>query len=184
MPGRILLIPIFSCLYCTGQCTEQRWVIGVGLSAGASNYAGELDDNFTLFLPRPDSERTSTPVFSRLVCKTYSFSRTYHIASDSKGRGVNFSGNQYRNLSFLFWHWWRRHSYPLYTLQSRRKGFSKRNRIAPYLFTGFAYFQFNPKKNLNGENNWVAKSRYRRAIPQRPYLKPYSPQRVFNSVLD
>ncbi len=39
----------------------------------------------------------------------------------------------------------------MYSLQSRKRGFTRRNFIAPYVFAGIAYFQFNPKRNVNGE---------------------------------
>ncbi|HNP48165.1 MAG TPA: DUF6089 family protein [Bacteroidia bacterium] len=171
MPGRILLILIFLVSTVPVNAQEQRGVIGVGLSAGASNYAGELDDNFTLIFTRPGfGAHINFLFFSRLHVRLAAFHGRI-TASDSKG--VNFSGNQYRNLSF--------YSdideggiHILYTLQSRRKGFSKRNRIAPYLFAGFAYFQFNPKRNLNGKTIELQKVGTEGQYLNGPYPKPYS----------
>ncbi len=143
-----LLILLLLVLYSKVHAQEQRGMIGFGISAGASNYVGDLDDNFTLPFTRPGFGAHAVFLFRpRLHMKIAIF---HGQISASDGSGVNFSGNQYRNLSF--------YSdineaglHLLYSLQSRKRGFTRRNLIAPYLFAGIAYFQFNPKRNVNGQ---------------------------------
>lgn len=72
--------------------------MGVGLSAGASNYAGELDDNFTLIFTRPGfGAHINFLFFSRVHIRLAAF---HGRVTASDANGVNLSGNQYRNLSF------------------------------------------------------------------------------------
>ncbi|TAH40363.1 MAG: hypothetical protein EYC69_11160 [Bacteroidetes bacterium] len=141
-----ILIVLTSQLSASGQ--EQRGVLGFGLSAGASNYAGDLDDNFTLPFTRPGFGAHAIFLFRPRIHLRLAIFHGRITASDASG--VNLSGNQYRNLSF--------YSdineggvHVIYSLQSRKRGFSRRNFIAPYVFAGFAYFQFNPKRMVNGE---------------------------------
>ncbi|MBK9541464.1 MAG: outer membrane beta-barrel protein [Bacteroidetes bacterium] len=150
---------------------EQRGMMGAGLSAGASNYAGELDDNFTLIFTRPGfGAHINFLFFSRVHIRLAAF---HGRITASDANGVNLSGNQYRNLSFYSdideagIHF-------MYKLQSRKKGFTKRNRIAPYVFIGFAYFQFNPKRELNGKTYELQKVGTEGQYLQGAYPKPYS----------
>jgi hypothetical protein len=129
------------------EAQEQRGLIGFGLSAGASNYAGDLDDNFTLPFTRPGFGAHVIFLFRPRIYLRMAVFHGQITASD--GSGVNLSGNQYRNLSF--------YSvineggiHAIYSLQSRNRGFTRRNLIAPYVFVGIAYFQFNPKRKVNG----------------------------------
>lgn len=148
-------------------------MMGVGLSAGATNYAGELDDNFTLIFTRPGfGAHMNFLFFSRLHIRIAAFHGRI-TASDAKG--VNLSGNQYRNLSFFSdideggIHF-------IYKLQNRKKGFTKRNLVSPYVFAGFAYFQFNPKRNLNGKTYELQKVGTEGQYLPGPYAKPYKLQ--------
>jgi Domain of unknown function (DUF6089) len=144
---RIAFTVIFTLLLLSGsRAQESRGTIGFGLSAGASNYIGDLDDNFSFRFAQPAFGAHATFLFWPRV---YLRATVFHgkiSADDAKG---SFSGNRYRNLSFYS---------PvneaglnvIYSLQNRKRGFSKRNRIAPYLFTGIAYFQFDPRRKLDG----------------------------------
>lgn len=163
----IFFIPLHS------GAQEARGVMGVGLSAGASNYAGELDDNFTLIFTRPGfGAHINFLFFSRVHIRLAAF---HGRVTASDANGVNFSGNQYRNLSFYSdideagIHF-------IYKLENRKRGFSKRNLIAPYIFAGFAYFQFNPKRDLNGKTYELQKVGTEGQYLQGPYPKPYSLQ--------
>ncbi|REJ82958.1 MAG: hypothetical protein DWQ44_02250 [Bacteroidetes bacterium] len=127
---------------------EQRGTIGVGFSAGASNYYGDLDDNFTLVFTRPGvGIHTLFIVAPRMHVRIGLFHG--RITADDAA-GINFSGNKYRNLNF-FSDINEAGLHILYSLQSRRKSFSTRNRLSPYVFGGIAYFHFNPKTNYLGE---------------------------------
>ncbi len=148
MSRKYLLILIFliSQLSIFGQ--EQRGVLGLGLSAGASNYAGDLDDNFTIPFTRPGFGAHAIFLFRPRIHLRLAIFHGRITASD--GSGVNLSGNQYRNLSF-YSDINEGGAHIIYSLQSRKRGFTRRNSIAPYIFAGIAYFQFNPKRIVNGE---------------------------------
>ena len=157
------------------RAQEQRGFIGLGLSAGASNYTGDLDDNFTLPFTRPGF---GAHVLFLLTPRWYTRVAIFHgqiTASD--GSGVNFSGNQNRNLSF--------YSdineggiHLIYSLQSRKRGFTRRNLIAPYVFAGIAYFQFNPKRKVNGTVYELQKVGTEGQYLTGNYPKPYSRQQI------
>lgn len=144
---KIFLLVILS-LYVSqgGFAQEQRGTVGVGFSAGASNYTGDLDDNFTFVFTRPGFGLHATFIFlPRIHLRLAAF---HGRIAASDGKGVNLSDNKYRNLSF--------YSdinegglHILYSLQSRRRGFSTRNIVAPYVFAGLAFFHFNPKSKID-----------------------------------
>ncbi|MCC7231983.1 MAG: hypothetical protein IT242_03490 [Bacteroidia bacterium] len=148
---------------------EQRGMIGAGISAGASNYEGEIDDNFTLVFTRPGFGAHATFLF---FSQFYLRITGYHgriTASDAQG---SFAGNKYRNLSF----------YSdineagvqmMYRLQNRKRGFSKRNFLSPYFFAGIAFYTFNPKRELNGEVYELQKIGTEGQYLSGPYEKPY-----------
>lgn len=148
MKQSLLLFTFILAACCFGFAQEQRGVIGAGLSAGAANYAGELDDNFTLIFTRPGFGAHINFVFSPRINVRLAVFHGRITASDANG--VNLSGNQHRNLSF-YTDIDEAGIHVIYKLQRRDQGFSKRNRIAPYVFAGFAFFQFDPKRVLNGK---------------------------------
>jgi hypothetical protein len=135
-------------LLCTpdSQAQEKRGVMGIGLSAGGTNYIGELDDNFTLVFTRLGAgAHVNFLFFSRVHIRLAAFHGRV-TADDARG---TFSGNGTRNLNF-FSDIDEAGIHVLYILQSRNKGFSKRNRIAPYVFAGLGYFRFDPETTRNG----------------------------------
>lgn len=121
-------------------------MIGFGISAGAMNYAGDLDDHFALQYTRLGVGVHMTALFfSRLHARV-----AYLHGSVGAYDGGLFGSNNRRNLSFysdidelslVF----------MYKFQNRKRGFSKRNFVTPYIFAGVAGFMFNPKTILNGE---------------------------------
>ncbi|HNQ61804.1 MAG TPA: DUF6089 family protein [Bacteroidia bacterium] len=165
---------LFSLLFICLQnifAQEQRGMIGFGLSGGASNYAGDLDDNFTLPFTRLGFGAHAIFLFRPRLFLRVALFHGQITASD--GHGVNFSGNQYRNLSF--------YSeineggiHVMYSLQSRKRGFTRRNIIAPYIFAGIAYFQFNPKRSVNGQVYELQKVGTEGQYLPGNYPKPYS----------
>ena len=140
-----ILLLLLVCLQ-RSAAQEQRGVMGIGISAGGTNYIGELDDNFTLVFTRLGAgAHLNFLFFSRVHIRLAAFHGRV-TADDARG---TFSGNESRNLNF-FSDIDEAGIHVLYKLESRNKGFSKRNRIAPYLFAGLGYFRFDPKTTRNG----------------------------------
>lgn len=154
---------------------ERRGLIGFGLSAGASNYVGDLDDNFTLPFTRPGFGAHAIFLFFPRIYLRAALFHGRITASD--GSGVNLSGNQYRNLSF-FSDINEGGIHVMYSLQSRKRQFSRRNFITPYLFAGVAYFQFNPKRIVNGQTYELQKVGTEGQYLNGNYNQPYSLQQI------
>lgn len=168
---KTILFILFVLMFQDVYSQEQRGMIGFGISAGASNYAGDLDDNFTLPFTRPGFGAHAIFLFRPRIFLRVALFHGEITASD--GHGVNLSGNQYRNLSF--------YSvinegglHVMYSLQSRKRGFTRRNIIAPYLFAGIAYFQFNPKRKVDGQVYELQKVGTEGQYLIGNYPKPYS----------
>ncbi|MBP6335047.1 MAG: hypothetical protein KA444_06195 [Bacteroidia bacterium] len=173
---KLILFLITLLLYNTSaDAQQQRGMIGLGLSAGASNYTGDLDDDFTLPFTRLGFGAHAIFLFRPRLHLRLALFHGRITASDATG--VNLSGNQYRNLSF--------YSdineaglHVMYSLQSRKRGFSRRNFATPYLFAGVAYFQFNPKRNVNGEEYELQKVGTEGQYLNGNYPAPYSLQQI------
>ena len=153
---------------------EQRGVMGVGISAGATNYKGDLDDDFTLVFTKPGfGAHVIFLLFSRVHVRFTAFHGTI-TANDTK---ASFAGNYTRGLRF----------YStideaginvLYTFQNRSRGFSKRNLIAPYIFAGVAFYRFNPKRKVNGEEFELQKIGTEGQYLPGNYPEPYKLQQI------
>ena len=152
---------------------EKRGMIGFGFSAGAMNYAGELDDNFALQYTRLGvGIHTTALFFSRLHARV-----AYVHGSIGAYDGGLFSSNNRRNLSFysdidelslVF----------MYKFQNRKRGFTKRNFATPYIFAGVAGFMFNPKTVLNGQEYELQPIGTEGQNLDGPYPEPYKLQEV------
>lgn len=110
------------------------------------NYEGDLDDNFTLVFTRPAfGIHTTLVVFPRVHFRI----ALLHGSISANDAQASFTSNGDRNLRFYSeineagFH-------ILYSLQNRSRGFTKRNFAVPYVFAGISYFQFAPKRNING----------------------------------
>ena len=153
---------------------EQRGVMGVGISIGATNYKGDLDDDFTLVFTKPGiGAHVIFLLFSRVHIRFTAFHGNI-TANDTK---ASFAGNYTRGLRF----------YSaideaginvLYTFQNRSKGFSKRNLIAPYIFAGVAFYRFNPKRKVNGEVYDLQKTGTEGQYLPGNYPEPYKLQQI------
>lgn len=155
MSGRYLkhlhftLVLLTTILFFAGNkayAQEKRGMMGLGFSVGAMNYSGELDDNFTLVFTKPGfGVHAMFLVFPRIHFRLNALHGTI-TASDAQ---ANFTDNTMRNLRFysdideLSFH-------IMYTLQNRKRGFSKRNFATPYVFAGLSYYRFAPKRKING----------------------------------
>jgi hypothetical protein len=152
---------------------EKRGMIGFGFSAGAMNYAGELDDNFALQYTRLGvGVHTTALFFSRLHARL-----AYLHGSIGAYDGGLFSSNNRRNLSFfsnidelslVF----------MYKFQNRKRGFSKRNFVTPYIFAGVAGFMFNPKAKLNGQEYELQPIGTEGQNLDGPYPEPYKLKQI------
>ncbi len=168
----VLVLFLFAGIFSYAQ--EKRGMIGFGISAGATNYEGELDGNFTLQFTRLGvGVHTTALFFSRLHARLAYFHGSIG-AQDYKGV---FSKNSNRNLSF----------YSnidevslvlMYKFQNRKRGFTKRNFVTPYLFGGVAGFMFNPKTDLNGKTYELQKVGTEGQYLGGAYAKPYKLQQI------
>jgi len=166
---------LFIYLFCASQsyAQEKRGMIGFGISAGATNYEGELDDNFTLQFTRLGVGAHVTALFfSRLHVRV-----AYFHGQIGAHDGGLFASNNRRNLNFysdidegslVF----------MYKFQNRRRGFSKRSFATPYLFAGVAGFMFNPKTNYNGQTYELQKVGTEGQNLGGAYPKPYQLQQL------
>lgn len=67
----------------------------------------------------------------------------------------------------------------LYSLQTRKRGFTKRNFAVPYVFAGISYFQFAPKRSINGvEYDLQSIGTEGQHLPG-PYPEPYKFVTIF-----
>src|SRR6185503_20184184 len=153
---------------------ERRGTIGFGISAGAMNYAEELDDNFTLQFTRPGAGLHVTALFFSRLHARLAFLHGEIKASDG---GNLFGTNRYRNLSF-FSNIDELSLSLLYKFQNRKRGFTKRNFIVPYLFAGVAGFMFNPKATYNGTTYELQKIGTEGQYLGGSYPKPYKLQQI------
>jgi hypothetical protein len=170
-----ILLLLFLLLLTAGfvSAQEKRGMIGFGVSAGAMNYEGELDDNFTLQFTRLGvGVHTTALFFSRLHVRL-----AYLHGSIGAYDGGLFSSNNRRNLDFysdidelslVF----------MYKFQNRRRGFTKRNFATPYIFVGAAGFMFNPKTVYNGHEYELQPIGTEGQNLDGPYPEPYKLQQV------
>jgi hypothetical protein len=152
---------------------EKRGMIGFGISAGATNYEGELDDNFTLqFTKLGIGVHTTALFFSRLHVRLGYF----HGQIGAQDGGLLASNNR-RNLDF-FTDIDEASLVMMYKFQNRRNGFSKRNFAVPYIFAGVGGFMFNPKTNFNGRTYELQKVGTEGQYLGGSYPKPYKLQQL------
>jgi hypothetical protein len=119
--------------------------VGAGLSAGLSNYIGDLDDNLSLKFTTPGLGAHFMYCFHPNINIRFNYYYGRIAASDSAGSNAD---NAFRNLSFES----RIHEVGMNVLVKpfgRRDGELAR-KTSPYLFAGIALFSFNPKTQYNG----------------------------------
>jgi hypothetical protein len=119
---------------------------GIGISAGMSNYVGDLDDNFVPRFSTPGFGAHIIHSFSDVVSFRFAYYHGWLSAADSSGE---FNEMQARNLGF------KSHldelslvlriKLPIFKPHGRRYAF-----LEPYVFLGAAYFHFNPKAKVDG----------------------------------
>ncbi len=171
---KLFLFTLLSFLISTSNlcAQENRGTIGIGISAGAMNYEGDLDDNFTLVFTRPGfGVHAIFVVFPRIHFRLTAL----HGSISANDAQASFTNNASRNLKF----------YSdidelglqiIYSLQNRKRGFSKRNFAVPYVFAGISYFQFAPKREVNNVEYDLQSIGTEGQYLTGPYPKPYKLQ--------
>jgi hypothetical protein len=170
---KYFILCLFLLSACLSLAQEKRGMIGFGISAGATNYEGELDDNFTLQFTRLGvGVHTTALFFSRLHVRL-----SYMHGQIGAHDGGLLSSNNRRNLDFfsdidegslVF----------MYKFQNRRRGFTRRNFATPYLFAGVAVFMFNPRTKYNGQVYELQKIGTEGQNLDGNYPKPYKLQQI------
>jgi hypothetical protein len=169
-----IILFLFTLLLITAgsSAQERRGTIGVGVSAGAMNYQGDLDDNFTLVFTRPAfGAHAIMLLFERLHFRLAVLHGTI-AANDVQ---ASFTNNGSRRLNFysdineVGIHF-------MYSFNNRKRGFSKRNFAVPYVFAGVSYFQFAPKRKVNGVEYDLQSIGTEGQYLTGPYPEPYKLQ--------
>lgn len=121
----------------------------VGISAGGTNYLGDLDDDLTFKFQKPGVGVTGSYKFSPFMSTRLSFFKGWAKATDE--RNTDFARNR-RNLSFRT---------PITEVSAQLvfdflpsdRSFAYRPQVTPYVFGGLAIFSFNPQAQLGDE--WI-----------------------------
>jgi len=123
----------------------------VGVALGATNYKGDLDDNFALKFTKPGLGFMGGYKFHPHMSARLGFNQGWMGASDAKA--ARDIPRRRRNLSFRS---------PItevslnlvYEFFANDRKFKYRPQYTPYLFGGVAVFAFNPQGKLG--NDWYA----------------------------
>ncbi len=119
----------------------------VGISAGPTNYLGDLDDNFTFKFTKPGVGIQGSYRFNPFMTARLGFYRGWIGATDAVANDVP---RNRRNLSFRS---------PItegsftvsFDFLPTDRSYAYRPVYTPYVFTGVALFSFNPQAKLNGQ---------------------------------
>lgn len=131
----------------TAQLRTRYFYVGVGV--GATNYKGDLDDNFALKFTKPGLEFIGGYKFHPHMSVRLMFAQGWMKASDAKA--ARDIPRLRRNLSFrspiteasaVF----------VYEFFANDRKFMYRPQFSPYIFGGVAVFAFNPQGKLG--NDW------------------------------
>lgn len=141
----VALCAVFSTA--TAQLQTRYFYVGVGL--GATNYKGDLDDNFTLKFTKPGLTFLGGYKFHPHLSARLMLSQGWMKASDAKAardvprlrRNLSFrSPISEASLTFV-WEFF-----------ANNRKFRYRTQYTPYIFGGVAVFRFNPQAKLG--NTW------------------------------
>ena len=120
---------------------------GIGLSAGVSNYTGDLNENFNYTYSQYGVGAHLSCIFASHFGARIAFYNGEVTATDYYNSNV---ANRARNLAFrsgiteIGIHF-------IYNVFGRKSGFLARSNLTPYLFAGVALFHFNPQDSINGQ---------------------------------
>lgn len=130
------------------QAQLRNKYIQVGVSLGATNYKGDLDDNFALKFTRPGLGFIGAYKFHPHMAVRLTFNQGWMGASDEKA--ASDVPRIRRNLSFRS---------PIteaaltlqYEFFANNRKYTYRPNYTPYLFAGIGVFTFNPQAKLGDE---------------------------------
>lgn len=145
---KYLLIVCALMLICqAGQAQFRYGYFRVGVSAGSTNYLGDLDDDFTFKYTKPGFGINGSYRMNPFMMARLGFFRGWASATDAQSN--NLERNR-RNLSF-------RTSITefnatiVFDFISTDRSFAYRPPFTPYVFGGVALFSFNPQAELAGQ---------------------------------
>jgi len=122
---------------------------GIGLSAGVTNYVGDLNPTMNYKFSQFAWGGHFSLVFSKHLSARLTFLDGEVTADDLKSRDIvaNARGLNFRSSITEVG------GQVVYSLFGKQGGFLARANYSPYFFAGLAIFTFNPQANING--NWV-----------------------------
>ncbi|MEM6261307.1 MAG: DUF6089 family protein [Bacteroidota bacterium] len=121
----------------------------IGVSAGATNYLGDLDDDLTFKFTKPGLGAYVSYRFNPLMSARLGVFQGWAGASDAQNTNAD---RVRRNLSFRTQIREVSAQLVIDFLPSHRRYFF-RPKYVPYIFGGIGIFSFNPQAQLNGE--WI-----------------------------
>ena len=145
---RILFVLCLVLLFSQDLTAQYRYgYFRVGVSAGSTNYLGDLDDDFTFKYTRPGIGIQGSYRFNPFMTARLGFFRGWISAKDALSN--NLQRNR-RNLSFRS---------PVteasftvaFDFVPTDRSFAYRPIYTPYVFGGVALFSFNPQAELGGQ---------------------------------
>jgi hypothetical protein len=122
---------------------------GIGLSAGVSNYEGDLNSNLSYKFSQYGIGADFSLVFSKHFRSRLTFYNGEIMASDALSSNP---ANKNRNLAFRS-QITEVGAQIVYSLRGIQSGFLARANWTPYIFLGIAIFHFNPQDSIDG--NWI-----------------------------
>lgn len=140
-------------LLCLSGITQAQYRYGyfkIGVSAGATNYLGDLDDDFTFKFTRPGVGVIGSYRFNPLMSARLNFFQGWIGGNDAISKDL---ARNRRNLSFKS---------PIteasfqisFDFIPSNRSYTYRPPMTPYVFGGIGIFSFNPQTQVNGQ--WVA----------------------------
>lgn len=121
----------------------------VGVSAGVTNYLGDLDDDFTFKFTKPGFGITGSYRFNPMMTARLGFFQGWASASDESSTDI---ARNRRNLSFRT---------PIteatfnvvFDFVPTDRSYAYRPFLTPYIFGGVSIFSFNPQAQVGSE--WI-----------------------------
>lgn len=145
---RILLV--VSILVSTARELSAQYRHGyfrVGASLGATNYLGDLDDDFTFKFTKPGLGLHGSYRFNPFMTARLGFFQGWASATDERTDDI---ARNRRNLSFRTGIT-EVSAVLVFDFVPSDRGFYYRPNFTPYVFGGLALFSFNPEAQLDGE---------------------------------
>lgn len=130
-----------------GQAQFRYGYFRVGVSAGSTNYLGDLDDDFTFKYTKPGFGVNGSYRMNPFMTARLGFFRGWASATDANS--TNLARNR-RNLSFRT-NITEFNATVVFDFISTDRSYAYRPPFTPYVFGGVALFSFNPQAELAGQ---------------------------------